>query len=104
MAGFQYSQGSHERRNQLGYRIGTQRTWEATMETTKVKEPDQSGDSIHKKRDAIWPLVLFYIHLNILGVYGIYVLLTSASWATILFSEFGWANQLHVPHNKWLAS
>ncbi|EDW53493.1 acyl-CoA Delta(11) desaturase [Drosophila sechellia] len=56
------------------------------METTKVKEPEQSGDSIHKKRDAIWPLVLFYIHLNILGVYGIYVLLTSASWATILFT------------------
>ncbi|EDW99078.1 acyl-CoA Delta-9 desaturase [Drosophila yakuba] len=56
------------------------------METTKVKERDHSGDSIHKKRDAIWPLVLFYIHLNILGVYGIYVLLTSASWATILFT------------------
>uniref|UniRef100_B3P7W9 GG11953 n=2 Tax=Drosophila erecta TaxID=7220 RepID=B3P7W9_DROER len=56
------------------------------MEKTKLQEPDQSGHSIHKKRDAIWPLVLFYIHLNILGVYGVYVLLTSASWATILFT------------------
>lgn len=58
------------------------------MEQTKVKELNQSVDSSHKKRDANWPVVLFYIHLNILGVYGIYVLLTSASWATILFSEF----------------
>ncbi|KAH8308164.1 hypothetical protein KR059_007488 [Drosophila kikkawai] len=56
------------------------------MEQTKVKEQNQTGDSSHKKRDAIWPLVLFYIHMNILGVYGIYVLLTSASWATILFT------------------
>ncbi|XP_020811991.1 acyl-CoA Delta(11) desaturase [Drosophila serrata] len=56
------------------------------MEQTKVKEQNQTGDSSHKKRDAIWPLVLLYIHINILGVYGIYVLLTSASWATILFT------------------
>ncbi|KAH8278773.1 hypothetical protein KR018_009296 [Drosophila ironensis] len=56
------------------------------MEQTKQKDIDQIGDSIHKKRDAIWPLVLFYIHLNILGVYGIYVLFTSATVPTILFS------------------
>jgi len=58
------------------------------MVETKIKEQDSTGDSILKKRDAIWPLVLFYIHVNILGIYGIYILLTSASWATILFSEF----------------
>jgi len=58
------------------------------MVETKIKDQDSTGDSILKKRDAIWPLVLFYIHVNILGIYGIYILLTSASWATILFSEF----------------
>lgn len=57
------------------------------MEKTGQKSVDQDADSIHKKRDAIWPLVLFYIHLNILGVYGIYVLFASATWPTILFSE-----------------
>lgn len=57
------------------------------MEKTVQKSAEKDGDSIHKKRDAIWPLVLFYIHLNILGVYGIYVLFTSATWPTILFSE-----------------
>ncbi|XP_017091838.2 acyl-CoA Delta-9 desaturase [Drosophila bipectinata] len=57
------------------------------MEKTEQKTTVQDGDSIHKKRDAIWPLVLFYIHLNILGVYGIYVLFTSATWPTILFTS-----------------
>lgn len=42
----------------------------------------------YKKRDAIWPLVLFYINLYALGTYSIYVTVTAASWTTIFFSEF----------------
>ncbi|XP_054736898.1 acyl-CoA Delta-9 desaturase [Anastrepha obliqua] len=38
------------------------------------------------KREASWPSVLFYIHLNILGLYGIFVMFTSASFLTILFT------------------
>lgn len=38
------------------------------------------------KRDASWPSVLFFIHLHILGLYGIFVMFTSASWLTIVFS------------------
>ncbi|XP_062125680.1 acyl-CoA Delta-9 desaturase [Drosophila sulfurigaster albostrigata] len=39
-----------------------------------------------KKRDAVWPLVLFYIHVYILGTTGIYIAWTGASWSTILFT------------------
>ncbi|EDV93159.1 acyl-CoA Delta-12 desaturase [Drosophila grimshawi] len=39
-----------------------------------------------KKRDANWVLVLFYIHVYVLGTYAIYVTFTSASWSTILFT------------------
>ncbi|CAD6992218.1 (11Z)-hexadec-11-enoyl-CoA conjugase [Ceratitis capitata] len=38
------------------------------------------------KREASWPSVLFYIHLNILGLYGIFIMFTSASFLTILFT------------------
>lgn len=40
------------------------------------------------KREASWPSVLFYIHLNILGLYGIFIMFTNASFLTILFSKF----------------
>ncbi|EDV44112.1 uncharacterized protein Dana_GF16193 [Drosophila ananassae] len=75
------------------------------MEKTGQKSVDQDADSIHKKRDAIWPLVLFYIHLNILGVYGIYVLFASATWPTILFTSvltlFGTLGVTVGVHRLW---
>lgn len=46
--------------------------------------PDSPAD---RKREASWPAVLFYIHLNILGLYGIMVLFTNTSITTVLFSE-----------------
>lgn len=48
---------------------------------------DTLGDAEYKKREASWPLVLWYIHVYILGGYGIYVTFTTALWSTILFSE-----------------
>lgn len=43
--------------------------------------------SLGTKRDASWPAVLFYIHLNILGLYGIMVLFSNTSLITVIFSE-----------------
>ncbi|XP_058453885.1 acyl-CoA Delta-9 desaturase-like [Malaya genurostris] len=40
------------------------------------------------KREASWPSVLFYIHLNILGVYGIFVLFSHTSAITFVFTSF----------------
>lgn len=57
--------------------------------TATAADPDvKSADTQQKsaKRDSSWPFVLFYIHLNILGVYGVAVLFTNASITTILFS------------------
>ncbi|EDW14557.1 acyl-CoA Delta-9 desaturase [Drosophila mojavensis] len=52
----------------------------------KTDKKDTQGDVEFKKRDASWPLVLWYIHVYILGTYGIYVTFTSALWSTILFT------------------
>lgn len=38
------------------------------------------------KRDSSWPAVLFYIHLNILGLYGIAVLFTNTYFTTVIFT------------------
>lgn len=38
------------------------------------------------KRDSSWPMVLFYIHLNILGVYGLAVLFSNTFFTTFLFT------------------
>lgn len=40
-----------------------------------------------RKREAHWPAVLFYIHLNILGLYGIIILFTQTSFTTVIFSK-----------------
>lgn len=46
------------------------------------------SSSRDNKREASWPSVLFYIHLNILGVYGIFVLFSHTSAITFLFSKY----------------
>ncbi|EDW84430.1 uncharacterized protein Dwil_GK13142 [Drosophila willistoni] len=53
---------------------------------TETKDSTSLPADDYKKRDAIWPLVLFYIHMNILAIGGAYILLTSALWSTILFT------------------
>ncbi|XP_052902664.1 acyl-CoA Delta-9 desaturase [Anopheles moucheti] len=45
-----------------------------------------SSFSRDTKREASWPSVLFYIHLNILGVYGIFVLFSHTSVITCIFT------------------
>lgn len=49
--------------------------------------PTEEMKSSDRKREASWPAVLFYIHLNILGLYGFMVLFTNTSLITVIFSE-----------------
>ncbi|KAL7024108.1 hypothetical protein ACKWTF_012905 [Chironomus riparius] len=51
-------------------------------ESSESSKP-KSGDY---KREASWPSVLFFIHLNILGLYGIVILFTNTKLITIAFS------------------
>ena len=53
---------------------------ETSGEGEKKKSPEY-------KREASWPSVLFFIHLNILGLYGIVILFTNAKLITIAFCK-----------------
>ena len=39
-----------------------------------------------KKHDIKWAAVLWYIHLHVLGIYGVWLLFTSAKWMTVFFT------------------
>lgn len=54
-------------------------------QTENAERPDTITEDC--KREASWPSVLFYIHLNILGLYGILILFTHTKLITILFCE-----------------
>ncbi|KAL7728090.1 hypothetical protein ACLKA6_002236 [Drosophila palustris] len=57
------------------------------MDTKPVGDStDVLSSAEFKKREANWPVVLFYIHVYILGLFGVFVAFTSASWSTILFT------------------
>lgn len=60
----------------------------ATATRKDADTTQDSGSSRDTKREASWPSVLFYIHLNILGVYGIFVLFSHTSFTTIFFTSF----------------
>ena len=61
----------------------------ARNEPTQIKsDVDEKVAKLSAKRDASWPSVLFYIHLNILGLYGIMVLFTNAYLTTVIFTVF----------------
>ncbi|XP_055676515.1 acyl-CoA Delta-9 desaturase [Lutzomyia longipalpis] len=58
-----------------------------TETVTQPTSADESKDNPKDlKREASWPAVLFYIHLNILGIYGVVVLFTQTSLVTALFT------------------
>lgn len=58
---------------------------EASSSTDVINEEIKLSD---RKREASWPAVLFNIHLNILGLYGILILFTNTSLLTIILSRF----------------
>lgn len=57
-----------------------------SSEPIPVKTDEAATPNLSIKRDASWPSVLFYIHLNILGLYGITVLFTNAYFTTVIFT------------------
>lgn len=62
-----------------------------TQTQTHPQNDHSSSDNEQKlstKRDSSWPSVLFYIHLNILGLYGIIVLFTNTTFTTVIFTSF----------------
>lgn len=56
-------------------------------QSTKESGKKQPAE-LSTKREASWPSVLFFIHLNILGLYGIIVLFTQTKLITLVFSKF----------------
>ncbi|XP_065371302.1 acyl-CoA Delta-9 desaturase [Calliphora vicina] len=63
-------------------------TMQQKPNVAEANKPETTVDNAKTtlKREASWPSVLFYIHLHILGLYGIFVMFTSASWLTIIFT------------------
>lgn len=49
---------------------------------------ESSSPTLSTKRDSSWPSVLFYIHLTILGLYGITLLFTNTYFTTVIFTAF----------------
>lgn len=58
---------------------------DAPEQSENAERPDAVPEDC--KREASWPSVLFYIHLNILGLYGILILFTHTKLITIIFCE-----------------
>lgn len=66
---------------------------EATVKATSAAEPATATTAtstdqpkLSTTRDSSWPAVLFYIHLNILGLYGIVILFTNTYLTTVIFT------------------
>jgi len=58
----------------------------ATTNTTTESPSSPTEQTLSTRRDSSWPAVLFYIHLNILGLYGVIVLFTNTYYTTVIFT------------------
>lgn len=58
----------------------------ATVASGTAANTATEEQELSTKRDSSWPAVLFYIHLNILGLYGIAVLFTNTYFTTVIFT------------------
>ncbi|KAJ6638375.1 Acyl-CoA Delta-9 desaturase [Pseudolycoriella hygida] len=61
---------------------------ESQTHSAGVQNSSDNKPKLSTKRDSSWPSVLFYIHLNILGLYGIVVLFTNTCFTTVIFTSF----------------
>lgn len=59
-----------------------------TNENANPAATESSSPTLSTKRDSSWPSVLFYIHLTILGLYGITLLFTNTYFTTVIFTAF----------------
>lgn len=58
----------------------------ATAASTSESPSSPTEQTLSTRRDSSWPAVLFYIHLNILGLYGVIVLFTNTYYTTVIFT------------------
>lgn len=67
-------------------------TDEVTEDSSKDKLLDQdkekSCDFVPKKTNIIYQYVLSFTYFHIAGLYGLYLCVTSAKWATIGFGKY----------------
>lgn len=63
-------------------------TDESESQPTDKQNSNAKVLRLSTQRDSSWPSVLFYIHLNILGLYGIIVLFTNTCFTTVIFTSF----------------
>nr|AID66664.1 desaturase [Agrotis segetum] len=54
-------------------------------EENQYDKEDQPTIAVPFKKVYLWPNILFLIYAHIAGVYGLYLLFTSAKWTTIVF-------------------
>ncbi|XP_017472762.1 PREDICTED: acyl-CoA Delta(11) desaturase isoform X1 [Rhagoletis zephyria] len=80
------SNASSRMENQESFARNSDAPQQQPPETSMTAENTMKQSSQRIKREASWPSVLFYIHLNILGLYGVFVMFTGASFLTILFT------------------
>lgn len=59
---------------------------QASTSTNSPSTESTPTTTLSTKRESSWPSVLFYIHLNILGLYGITVLFSNCYLTTVLFT------------------
>ncbi|KAJ2942657.1 hypothetical protein O0L34_g2128 [Tuta absoluta] len=68
-------------------------------------ESPPEGAKLSKSRESNWPVVLFFIHIHLLSLYGIWLLLFEAKLLTILFliaiSSFGILGVTAGAHRLW---
>nr|UEN71135.1 acyl-CoA delta(11) desaturase 5 [Glyphodes pyloalis] len=49
-----------------------------------MEESPKAEPALSKARDANWPAVLFFIHVQLLSLYGLWLLVHEAKWMTLL--------------------
>lgn len=60
---------------------------EIPKDSSQQETPESFERPPETRREISWPSVLFFIHLNILGLYGILILFTQTKLITILFCK-----------------
>lgn len=56
--------------------------------SSEAEGPPAPGEQLSKKREANWPAVLFFIHIHLLPLYGIWLMLFEVKVQTILFCKY----------------
>lgn len=67
-----------------------------TEVTDESKNGVATGDlsKLSKSRETNWPTVLFFIHIHLLSLYGIWLLFFKVKWMTVILCEFAYFNQI----------